>query len=82
MVGGIPGLKEWIVNHDPGLVQVPYPDGFRTEDVRFATLMLEGVDGSRITFLPQRGRFVRLTETVDEPARAWTIAELAVLRVP
>ena len=35
MVGGIPGLKEWIVNHDPGLVQVPYPDGFRTEDVRF-----------------------------------------------
>jgi len=36
MVGGIPGLKEWIVNHDPGLVQVPYPDGFRTEDVRFA----------------------------------------------
>ena len=35
MVGGIPALKEWIVNHDPGLVQVPYPDGFRTEDVRF-----------------------------------------------
>ena len=35
MVGGIPGLKEWIVNHDPGLVQVPYPDGFRTEDIRF-----------------------------------------------
>ena len=35
MVGGIPGLKEWIVNHDPGLVQVPYPDGFRTEDTRF-----------------------------------------------
>jgi 4-aminobutyrate aminotransferase/diaminobutyrate-pyruvate transaminase/4-aminobutyrate aminotransferase/(S)-3-amino-2-methylpropionate transaminase len=35
MAGGIPGLKEWIVNHDPGLVQVPYPDGFRTEDIRF-----------------------------------------------
>ena len=35
MVGGIPGLKEWIVNQDPGMVQVPYPDGFRTEDVRF-----------------------------------------------
>jgi len=35
MAGGIPGLKEWIVNHDPGLVQVPYPDGFRTEDTRF-----------------------------------------------
>ena len=35
MVGGIPGLKEWIIHHDPGMVQVPYPDGFRTEDVRF-----------------------------------------------
>jgi 4-aminobutyrate aminotransferase/(S)-3-amino-2-methylpropionate transaminase len=35
MIGGIPGLKEWIVNRDPGMVQVPYPDGFRTEDVRF-----------------------------------------------
>jgi 4-aminobutyrate aminotransferase / (S)-3-amino-2-methylpropionate transaminase / 5-aminovalerate transaminase len=35
MAGGIPGLKEWIVNHDQGLVQVPYPDGFRTEDTRF-----------------------------------------------
>jgi hypothetical protein len=53
-----------------------------TEDVRFATLMLEGINGSRITFPPQRGRFVRLTETVNESARAWTIAELAVLRVP
>lgn len=34
-VGGIPALKEWIVNQDPGIVQVPYPDGFRTEDVHF-----------------------------------------------
>jgi 4-aminobutyrate aminotransferase/diaminobutyrate-pyruvate transaminase/4-aminobutyrate aminotransferase/(S)-3-amino-2-methylpropionate transaminase len=36
MVGGIPELKEWIVNQDPGMVQVPFPDGFRTEDVRFS----------------------------------------------
>jgi 4-aminobutyrate aminotransferase-like enzyme len=35
MAGGIPGLKEWIVNQDPEMVQAPYPDGFRTEDVRF-----------------------------------------------
>ena len=28
--GGIPALKEWIVNLDPGFVQVPFPDGFRT----------------------------------------------------
>jgi 4-aminobutyrate aminotransferase-like enzyme len=33
--GGVPGLKEWIVNLDPGFVQVPFPDGFRTEDTSF-----------------------------------------------
>ncbi len=31
-VGGIPALKEWIINLDPGFVQVPFPDGFWTED--------------------------------------------------
>ena len=34
-VGGIPSLKEWIVNPDPGFVQVPFPDGFRTPDTSF-----------------------------------------------
>lgn len=34
--GGIPGLKEWIVNIDPGFVQVPFPDGFWTEDTSFS----------------------------------------------
>ncbi len=33
--GGIPDLKEWIVNPDPGFAQVPFPDGFRTRDVSF-----------------------------------------------
>lgn len=33
--GGIPTLKEWIVNLDPGFVQLPFPDGFRTEDTSF-----------------------------------------------
>lgn len=33
--GGIPGLKEWIVNADPGFVQVPFPDGWRTRDNSF-----------------------------------------------
>jgi 4-aminobutyrate aminotransferase/diaminobutyrate-pyruvate transaminase/4-aminobutyrate aminotransferase/(S)-3-amino-2-methylpropionate transaminase len=33
--GGIPGLKEWIINLDPGFVQIPFPDGFRTPDVSF-----------------------------------------------
>jgi 4-aminobutyrate aminotransferase/(S)-3-amino-2-methylpropionate transaminase len=35
MIGGIPALKEWIVNLDPAMHQVPFPDGFRTEDIRF-----------------------------------------------
>ncbi|MGC4050327.1 MAG: aminotransferase class III-fold pyridoxal phosphate-dependent enzyme [Paludibaculum sp.] len=33
--GGIPVLKEWIGHLDPGFVQVPFPDGFRTEDSSF-----------------------------------------------
>jgi 4-aminobutyrate aminotransferase-like enzyme len=33
--GGIPSLKEWIVNLDAGFVQVPFPDGYRTPDVSF-----------------------------------------------
>jgi 4-aminobutyrate aminotransferase/(S)-3-amino-2-methylpropionate transaminase len=33
--GGIPALKEWIGNLDPGFVQAPFPDGFRTPDISF-----------------------------------------------
>src|SRR5579862_1072320 len=33
--GGIPSLKDWIVNLDRGFVQVPFPDGFRTPDTSF-----------------------------------------------
>jgi len=29
MAGGIPSLKEWVVNLDKAMVQVPFPDGFR-----------------------------------------------------
>jgi len=35
IAGGIPALKEWIVNLDPDMHQVPFPDGFRTEDTSF-----------------------------------------------
>jgi len=35
MIGGIPALKEWIVNLDPAMHQVPFPDGFRTRDTSF-----------------------------------------------
>ena len=33
--GGFPALKEWIGNLDPGFVQAPFPDGFRTRDTSF-----------------------------------------------
>jgi len=39
MIGGIPALKEWIVNLDPDVHQVPFPDGFRTEDTGFDVFM-------------------------------------------
>lgn len=35
MAGGIPSLKEWIVNLDKDMVQVPFPDGFRCPDTSF-----------------------------------------------
>lgn len=33
--GGIPALKEWMVNLDQGFVQAPFPDGYRTPDASF-----------------------------------------------
>ena len=45
--GGIPGQKNWIVNEDPAIVQVPFPDGYWTEDTSFdlflATLERKGM---------------------------------------
>lgn len=50
--GGIPALKEWIGNLDPGFVQVPFPDGFRTPDTSFdyflECLKERGVEPSQI----------------------------------
>jgi len=50
--GGIPDLKNWIVNLDPGFVQVPFPDGYRTKDTSFAlfekTLAAKGVDPNNV----------------------------------
>jgi 4-aminobutyrate aminotransferase-like enzyme len=33
--GGIPALKDWIVNNDPGFVQIPFPDGWRNRYTSF-----------------------------------------------
>jgi len=50
--GGIPALKEWIVNYDPGFVQLPFPDGYRQKDTSFdgfeQGLREEGVDPSQV----------------------------------
>ncbi len=35
MAGGIPALKQWIVNLDKDMFQVPFPDGFRCRDTSF-----------------------------------------------
>jgi 4-aminobutyrate aminotransferase/diaminobutyrate-pyruvate transaminase/4-aminobutyrate aminotransferase/(S)-3-amino-2-methylpropionate transaminase len=59
MAGGIPALKSWIVNLDPDMVQVPFPDGFRCPDTRFE-LFLESLDKSGVP--PERVAAV-MTET-------------------
>jgi 4-aminobutyrate aminotransferase / (S)-3-amino-2-methylpropionate transaminase / 5-aminovalerate transaminase len=52
MIGGLPALKQWIVNLDPDIHQVPFPDGFRVEDTRFdlfqKTLAEARVPASRV----------------------------------
>ena len=52
MAGGIPALKDWIVNHDPCMVNAPIPDGFRGKDTSFDgflnALAAAGVEPSRV----------------------------------
>ena len=52
MAGGMPTLKEWIVNLDPDIHQVPFPGHFGCKDPSFdvflKTLEAKGVDGSRV----------------------------------
>ncbi|MCL2329936.1 MAG: aspartate aminotransferase family protein, partial [Phycisphaerae bacterium] len=35
LAGGSPALKNWLGDHNPDFVQVPFPDGFRQPDVSF-----------------------------------------------
>ncbi len=37
--GGIPGQKSWIVNEDPAILHVPFPDGYWTADTRFSLFL-------------------------------------------
>ncbi len=50
--GGIPALKNWIVNLDPDFVQLPFPDGYRCQDTSFEfferSLEAQGVAPERV----------------------------------
>ena len=50
--GGIPGQKNWIVNEDPAIVQVPFPDGYWTNDTSFdlflSTIEKKGLKQSEV----------------------------------
>lgn len=52
LAGGIDVQKEWIVNLDPGFVQVPFPDGYWEKDTSFAgflhSLEQQGVEPADI----------------------------------
>ena len=48
MIGGSPDLKKWIVNVDPTMKQVPFPDGYWTEDTSF-DLFLSSLKKMRMT---------------------------------
>jgi 4-aminobutyrate aminotransferase/diaminobutyrate-pyruvate transaminase/4-aminobutyrate aminotransferase/(S)-3-amino-2-methylpropionate transaminase len=47
MIGGIPALKQWIVNLDKDMVQVPFPDGFRCPDTSFE-LFLKSLEDQNV----------------------------------
>ena len=50
--GGIPGQKNWIVNEDAAIIQVPFPDGYWTSDTSFdlflATLAKKGMRAENV----------------------------------
>ena len=52
MAGGIPSLKQWIVNLDKDMAQAPFPDGFRCPDTSFdgflRALADQGVSPDRV----------------------------------
>ena len=51
-IGGSPALKSWIVNLDPCIWQVPFPDGFWTTDTSFdfflASLKKQNITPDRV----------------------------------
>jgi len=85
--GGSPALKEWIVNIDPGFIQVPFPDGFRCEDTGFdlfeKTLADRGVNADDVAAVMletyQGGGASFAPKDYMKKLRAWTEAHDALL---
>jgi len=48
LAGGIPKLKTWIGDRDPTFIQVPFPNGFWTEDTSFS-LFLKTIEKQEIS---------------------------------
>ena len=52
LAGGLPALKRWLGEPDPAFVQVPFPDGYKTEDTSFElflnTLDFKGIRPEQI----------------------------------
>jgi 4-aminobutyrate aminotransferase / (S)-3-amino-2-methylpropionate transaminase / 5-aminovalerate transaminase len=79
MMGGIPALKDWIVNVDKAMWQVPFPDGYWVEDTRFETflakLKAQGVTPDRvagvITETYQGGNASFAPKEFMQKLRAW-----------
>ena len=85
--GGIPALKEWIVNLDPGFVQVPFPDGFWNEDTSFETferhLFEQGVEPQNVAGVIletyQGGSAAFAPRPYMQALRQWTSGHKALL---
>lgn len=87
LAGGIPALKEWIGAPDATFVQVPFPDGYWTEDTSFElfekTLGEHGVAASGVCGVImetyQGGTAAFAPPEYVKTLRAWCTAQRAVL---
>ncbi|MFO7534301.1 MAG: aspartate aminotransferase family protein [Kiritimatiellia bacterium] len=86
-IGGIPAGKAWIKNLDPEMVQIPFPDGFRTEDTSFAlfekTLKAKGIKPAQVAGVVvetyQGGGTSFLPKKYARELRAWCDKSKALL---
>jgi len=87
MAGGIPALKEWIVNLDKDMVQVPFPDGFRGPDTSFEgflrALDAQGVKPEQVAGVMsetyQGGNASFMPAEYAQKLRAWCDQQQALL---